>query len=128
MANKTPPAAANPLHSLTGVLLPAAEATALAAGDTIIYQNNGNTVLRVVATTPGTGTIKGLITPGNDQAVTFASGTTLIGPLDPAIYGSTVTITTATAIGSVGCYLMVKRIANGLFNPFETNAAAPDSP
>ena len=128
MANKTPPPRTNNLHSKAGVTLAASEATAIAAGDTIIHQNNGNTVVRVVATTGGTGTVKGLITPANDQAVTLAVGDNLLGPFDPAIFGSTVTITTATAVGSVALYQMAPRIPNGLSNPFETNAAAPDSP
>lgn len=128
MANKTPPARNQPLHAPAGVVLPASEATALAAGDTIIFQNNGNTILRVAVTLAGTATIKGLITPANDQAVTLSTPGVLIGPLDPGVFGSTVTITTATATGSVALYNMPPRYRNALCNAFETDVTKPDSP
>ena len=128
MANKTPPPRTTQTHTKTGTVLPASEATALAAGDTIIFQNNGNTVLRIAVTLAGTGTIKGLITPGNDQAITIATPEMLIGPLDPAVFGTTVTITTATATGTLALYNMPPRIANALCNPFETDPTKPDSP
>lgn len=125
MANKTPPAASAGLHTAAGRAL-AAEATAVAAGDTIIYQNNGDTVVHVNVTTPGTGVVTA-INPANNQAVTLTAGNNLLGPYDPAIFGSTVTITTATAIGSVGLYHMPTRFANALHNPFETNPNALDA-
>ena len=109
-------------------MIPASEATSLAAGDTIIYQNNGNTILRIAVTLAGTGTIKGLITPANDQAITISTPEMFIGPLDPAVFGSTVTITTATATGSLALYNTAARVPNALANPFETDATKPDSP
>jgi hypothetical protein len=127
MANKTPPARNQPTHTVAGVVLPASEATALAAGDTIIFQNNGNTVLRIAVTLAGTGTILGLVS-ANNQAITISTPEMLIGPLDPAVFGSTVTITTATATGSVALYNMPTRYRNALLNPFETNVVNPDSP
>jgi hypothetical protein len=126
MANKTPSAASTPLHSTTGKLL-GTESTTLAAGDTILVQNSGDTVVHINATTAGTGTVKGLITPGNDQAITIGLGNNLFGPYDQAIFGQTLTITTATAVGSVGLYHSVPRLTNGLHNPFETSSSAPDA-
>ena len=78
-------------------------------------------------TLAGTGTIQGLNAADN-QALTLSTPEMLVGPLDPGVYGSTVSITTATATGSVALYNMPTRYANALLNPFETNAAAPDSP
>lgn len=127
MANKTPPARTQPLHAQPGVVLPSSEATAIAAGDTIVYQNNGDTILRFVVTLAGTGTIVAL-NSANNVALTISTPEMNIGPLDPAVFGSTVTITTATATGSVALYKMVPRNRNGLANPFETNGAAPDAP
>jgi hypothetical protein len=127
MANKTPPARNQLTHSKTGVVLPASEATAIAAGDTIIFQNNGNTILRLAVTLAGTGTILGLVS-ANNQALTLSTPEMLIGPLDPGVYGSTVTITTATATGSCALYNMPPRFSNGYCNPFETNVVNPDSP
>ena len=127
MANKTPPARNQPLHGKTGVVLPASEATALAAGDTIVYQNNGNTILRIAVTLAGTGTVQGL-NAANNQAITISTPEVLLGPYDPAVYGSTVTITTATATGSIALYNQAPRIPNGLANPFETDPTKPDSP
>lgn len=109
------------------MVLPASEATALAAGDTITYQNNGNTVLRIAVTLAGTGTVQGL-NAANNQAITISTPEMLLGPYDPAIYGSTVTITTATATGSVALYNMPPRFSNALCNPFETDVTKPDSP
>lgn len=125
MANKTPPAASAPLHSAAGRNL-GVEATSVAAGDTIIVQNNGDTAIHVNATTPGTGTVVALVS-ANNQAITIASGNNLFGPYDPAIFGSTITITTASAIGSVALYHSAPRVANGLHNPFEANANAIDA-
>lgn len=127
MGNKTPPPRTQPLHATSGVVLPASEATAIAAGDTIIFQNDGGTTLRFVVTLAGTGTVQAL-NAANNVALTISTPEMTLGPYDPAIFGSTVTITTATATGSVALYKMVKRIPNGLCNPFETNASAPDSP
>lgn len=127
MGNKTPPTRSNTLHTPNNVaLLATSEATAVAAGDTILYPNRGNDILRVVVTTAGTGTINALI-PANNQAITLAIGDNLIGPLDPAIFGENVTITTATAIGSCALYVVANRFANGLHNPFETNPLNPDA-
>lgn len=127
MANKTPPARTTQLSALAGTVLPASEATAIAAGDTIIFQNNGNTILRIAVTLAGTGTITAL-NAANNQALTLSTPEMLIGPLDPGVFGSTVTITTATATGSCALYVLPTRYANGYCNPFETNAANPDSP
>lgn len=127
MANKTPPARTNNLHTPAGVTPPASEATALAAGDTIIVQNNGNTIIRVAVTLAGTATVQAL-NPANNQAVTLSTPETLIGPLDPAVFGSTVSITTATATGSVGLYALPARKPNPLCNPFETDGTKQDSP
>lgn len=109
------------------MVLPASEATALAAGDTIVFQNNGNTLLRIAVTLAGTGTVQGLKAADN-QAITISTPETFLGPYDPAIYGSTVTITTATATGSIALYTQAPRIPNGLANPFETDPTKPDSP
>lgn len=127
MANKTPPARTNNLHGASGVVLPASEATTIAAGDTIVFQNNGDTLLRFVVTLAGTGTIQAL-NAANNVALTISTPEMNIGPLDPAVFGSTVTITTATATGSVALYKMAPRNRNGLANPFETNGAAVDAP
>jgi CubicO group peptidase (beta-lactamase class C family) len=124
VANKTPPAASTPLHTQTGKTL-AAEATSLAAGDSIIFQNNGDTTVHIFGTLAGTGTVTALI-PANNLAITIATGSNLFGPFDQAIFGKTVTITTATATGSVALYHIPTRLPNGLRNPFETNAAAAD--
>lgn len=126
MALKIPPPRPTPLHTASGNLLATAEATALAAGDTIQYQNTGNVILRIVVTTAGTGTINAL-NAANNQAVTLSIGDVLIGPLDPAIFGYNVSITTATAVGTVATYLMPTRFANGARNPFETSVIAPDA-
>ena len=128
MPNKTPPARSTQTHTKTGTVLPTSEATSIVAGDTIVYQNNGNTVLRFAVTLAGTATVKGLITPANDQALTISTPEMLLGPYDPAVYGTTVTITTATCTGSVALYNMPPRIANALANPFETDVTKPDSP
>lgn len=125
MPNKTPPAASAPLHSTTGKNL-GTEATTIAAGDTIIFQNNGDTAVHINATTPGTGTVLGL-NAANNIAITIASGNNLFGPYDQSLYGQTVTITTATAVGSVALYHVPQRLANGLHNPFETNPNALDA-
>lgn len=126
MAIKTPPARSNMLHTPAGVTPPASETTTVAAGDTIQCQNNGNTIVRVVCTTAGTGTVVAL-NSANNQAVTLASGENLLGPYDPAVFGNTLTINTTTAIGSVALYLMPTRYANGWRNPFEASAIAADS-
>jgi len=125
MANKTPPAASTPLHTQAGKNL-GSETTTIAAGDTVIFQNNGDTAVHINATTPGTGTVTALV-PANNQAITIASGNNLFGPFDQGIFGNTVTITTATAVGSVALYHIPTRLPNGLRNPFETNANAADS-
>lgn len=127
MTNITPPARANALHTPAGVTPAASEATALAAGNSIVFQNNGNTIVRIQAGVAGTGTVTAL-NSANNQAITISTPETLVGPLDPAVFGSTVTITTATATGTVGLYEVPPRYANGLRNPFETNAAAVDAP
>ena len=126
MATKIPPSRTNTLHSSVGTLLVAAEATAVAAGDTIQYQNTGNVIARVMVTTAGTGTVLGL-NAANNIPITLAVGENLLGPYDQALYGSTVTITTSAAIGSVGTYLVAARFANGQRNPFEANPLAPDA-
>lgn len=126
MTNITPPARTNALHTAAGITPAAAEATALAAGNTIVFQNNGNTICRIQAGVAGTGTVVAL-NAANNQAVTIATPETLVGPLDPAVFGQTVTITTATATGTVALYQVPPRYANGLRNPFETNAAAVDA-
>jgi len=113
------------LHTPAGRNL-GVEATALAAGDTIIMQNNGDTAAHVNITTPGTGTVVAL-NAANNQALTLSAGNNLLGPYDPAIFGSTVTITTATAIGTVALYHVPTRFANGLHNPFEANPNALDA-
>lgn len=110
-----------------GVVQPASEATALAAGDSIVYQNNGNTVVRVVVTVAGTGTVQAL-NAANNQPITLSVPGVLLGPYDPAIFGSAVTITTATATGSVALYNQSARYRNALCNPFETDVTKPDSP
>lgn len=125
MATKTPPPRSTTLHSAAGTLLAASEATSLAAGDTIQYQNTGNVLLRVVVTTAGTGTVQGL-NAANNIPLTLAVGNNLLGPYDPTLYGSTVNITTATAIGSVATYIIGTRFLNGQRNPFETDATKPD--
>lgn len=126
MAVKTPPARSTNLHSQAGTLLAASEATALAAGDSVVFQNTGNVILRIVVTTAGTGTIVAL-NAANNQALTLALGDNLIGPLDQAIFGNTVTVNTATAVGSVATYQVGARFPNGQRNPFETNPTAPDA-
>lgn len=126
MANKTPPARTTTLHNPAGSLLASSEATALAAGDTVLIQNNGNTVAHFKITTAGTGTVVA-INSANNQAITLALGDVLAGPWDPAVFGSTVTITTAAAIGSVGLYTTTQRFRNAAANPFELNATAPDA-
>lgn len=126
MTNVNPPARTNVLHSQAGVTPPTTEPTAFAAGNSIVYQNNGNFVLRIVCTTAGTGTIVAL-NSANNQALTLPVGETLVGPLDQAIFGQTVTINTVTAIGSTGLYALPGRFLNGLRNPFETVATAVDS-
>jgi hypothetical protein len=128
MGNKTPPARSTLTHTKAGTVLPASEATAIAAADTIIFQNNGNTILRFVLTLAGTATVKGTITPANDLAVTLTAPEMLLGPFDPGIFGTTVTITTATATGSVALYNMPPRYGNALCNPFQTDSTKPDSP
>ena len=126
MTNVTPPPRTSVLHSPSGVTPPASEANAFAAGNSIVYQNNGNFVLRIVCTTAGTGTVVAL-NAANNQALTLPIGETLVGPLDPGVFGSVVTITTATAIGSTALYALPGRFLNGLRNPFETVATAADS-
>jgi hypothetical protein len=108
-------------------VLPASEATAVVAGDTIVYQNNGNDVLRFAVTLAGTATVVAL-NAANNQALTISTPEMLLGPYDPAIFGQTVTITTATCTGSVALYKMPARTSNGLANPFETVVTAADSP
>jgi hypothetical protein len=125
MPNKTPPAAAAALHTPAGRAL-GVEATTLAAGDTIIMQNNGDTAAHVNITTPGTATAVAL-NSANNQAITLATGNNLLGPYDPGIFGSTVTITTATAVGTVALYHIPPRFSNGLRNPFEANPNAIDA-
>lgn len=126
MANKTPPAASTGLHSAAGKTL-AAEATALAAGDTIVVQNNGDTAIHIFGTLAGTGTVHAL-NAANNVAITIGTGPNLFGPYDPAVFGSSFTITTATATGSVALYHIPARARNALSNPFETNPAALDAP
>jgi hypothetical protein len=125
MTNITPPAASAALHSAAGRAL-GVEATSLAATNTIVFQNNGDTALHINATTAGTGTVLGLLA-ANNQAITIASGNNVYGPFDQAIFGQTVSVTTATAVGSVALYHIPPRVANGLHNPFETNANAADA-
>lgn len=127
MTTRTPPPTTSTLHSATGVLLPTSEATALAAGDTVVFQNTGNNVLRFAITTAGTGSIQGINGHAN-QPITLSAGSVQVGPLDQSLYGYMVTITTATAVGSVGLYALSPRPLNGLRNPFESNATAPDAP
>lgn len=127
MANKTPPARTSTLHTPNTIaLLAAAEATAIAAGDTITFQNSGNVILRFVVTTPGTGTIVAL-NPANNVALTLAAGDNLIGPLDPVVFGTTVTITTASAVGSCAVYVTASRFVNAVHNPFAVSAIAVDA-
>lgn len=126
MANKTPPVRTNSLHNPNGGLLSASEATAVAAGDTIVVQNNGNQIIRFVVTTAGTGTVVAL-NSANNIALTFSVGENLLGPYDPSLFGSTLTITTAAAVGSVGLYAVGSRYPNALRNPFETNPTAVDA-
>lgn len=126
MTNVSPSSRSNVLHSTAGVTPPTTEPTAFAAGNSIVYQNNGNTVLRIVCTTAGTGTVVALVS-ANNQAVTLPIGETLLGPYDQGVYGQSVTITTATAIGTVGTYILPGRFANGLRNPFETSTTAIDA-
>src|SRR5262245_43723331 len=125
MPNITPPPASSALHSTAGRTL-GVEATALAAGNTIVFQNNGDTALHINGTTAGTGTVVALI-PANNVSITIALGNNVYGPFDPAVFGSTVTVTTATAVGSAALYHMPTRTPNGLRNPFETNANAVDA-
>jgi len=114
------------LHGPAGKNL-VAESTTLAAGDTIIVQNNGDTVIHVFGTLGGTGTVHAL-NAANNLAITINTGPNLFGPYDPSVFGSSFTITTATATGSVALYHIPARKPNPLCNPFETNSAAPDSP
>ena len=125
MTNITPPAASAALHSAAGRTL-GTEATALAAGNSIVFQNTGDIAVHINATTAGTGIVQGLVS-ANNQSITIGSGNNLFGPYDQSLYGSTVTITTATAVGSVALYHMPSRLPNGLHNPFETNANAADA-
>lgn len=126
MTNVNPSPRTNALHTAAGVTPPSSEPTAFTAGQGIVYQNNGNAILRIVCTTAGTGTIVAL-SSGNNQSLTLPVGETLIGPLDPSIFGSTVTITTATAVGSSGLYTITNRFLNGLRNPFENSPTAADA-
>jgi hypothetical protein len=126
MTTITPPARNTTLHTAAGSLLVTTEATTLTAGETIVFQNTGNVVLHLHITTAGTGTVDALV-GANNQAVTLSVGDMLLGPYDPAIFGETITMTTATAVGTVATYLISGRFLNGLRNPFETNTAAADS-
>lgn len=126
MTTRAPSPTTSPVHSAAGTALPTTESTTLSAGDTVVFQNNGNTLVRIAATTAGTGTVEAL-NSANNEAITIASGSNLFGPYDPGVFGETVTITTATAVGTVGLYIMGTRYPNGLRNPFETTADARDA-
>jgi hypothetical protein len=125
MTNVTPAAASAALHSAAGRTL-GVETASVAAGNSVVFQNNGDTIVHFNATTAGTGTVVAL-NSANNQSITIGSGNNLFGPYDQAVFGATVTINTSTAVGSVALYHSVQRYANGLHNPFETNANAADA-
>jgi hypothetical protein len=102
------------------------ESTAFTAGQSLTFQNAGDTALHVNATTAGTGVVQGLL-PANNQSITIALGNNLFGPFDQSLYGQTVTVTTATAVGSAALYHMPARLPNGLHSPFQLNPNAVDA-
>lgn len=115
------------LNASAGTVIDGVESDfTLAAGDSISYQNNGDCILKLKITTAGTGTIVAL-NSANNQALTLAIGTLLLPPLDPAIFGSTVSITTATAVGTGALYRVAQRLPNALHNPFELVISAVDA-
>lgn len=124
MTNIKPPAASTPAHTQAGVNL-TTETTTFTAGQTLQFQNNGNTVVHIQATIAGTGTVNALVS-ANNQSITIASGANLYGPFPQATFGTSPTITTATATGSVACYQQVPMGVNGTHNPFEATATATD--
>jgi streptogramin lyase len=105
----------------------------LSAGDSFTLANNGSTVLALYITTSGTGTIDA-IASANDVAMTFtATATYVIGPLDPTVFGTSVTISTTTAAGKYETFAVNECVAGGqpppfgaLHNPFEATATNPD--
>lgn len=122
-----PAAGTRTLSAPAGTVIDGAETDfTLAAGDSISYQNNGDCVLKLKITTAGTGTIVAL-NAANNQALTLAIGTLLLPPLDPSIFGSTVSITTATAVGTGALYRVAPRFPNALHNGFETVITAVDA-
>lgn len=125
MSNIKPAAASAALHTVAGVTL-GTETTTFTAGATLQFQNNGNTVVHIQATTAGAGTVNA-IASANNQSITIASGANLYGPFPQSVFGTNPTITTVTAVGSVACYQQVPMGSNGLHSPFETSSSAADA-
>lgn len=109
------------------------ETTTFAAGNTIAFVNTGNVIVHLHITTSGTGTVNALSSGNNVSLTLTATGDCLLGPFPQGVFGSgTVTITTATAVGSGALYVLPTPSngyafsANALHNPFETSATAAD--
>lgn len=104
----------------------ASSGTSFAAGDSFTFANNGHTLLVLHVTTSGTGTIEALDS-GDDVDMTLtATADYVIGPLDPSVFGSSVTVTTATAVGDYATFDRTASFHNALHNPFESTDTAPD--
>lgn len=124
MATDVVPAASAVLTPSDGKLL-GSEATAFAAGDSLTVQNTGDVMVHIHVTTAGTGIVVALDS-SNNVGLTLAVGDLILPPLDPAVFGTSVTITTATAIGSAAAFLVPEKFVNPDHNPFETDVTALD--
>jgi len=127
MANQAIPNTSTALCSTTALLFGAETTTFTTGNGTLTFQNTGSILLHFHLTTQGTSLVFGALSSSNNVTyTTTGTGEVIIGPFDPYVFGTAITITNTGVAGSVAAYVIPSKYPNGEHNPFETSASALD--
>lgn len=127
MANQAIPASSTVLCTTAGLVFGAETTTFTTGNGTLTFQNTGNLLLHFHITTQGTSLLFTALSSGNNVTyTTTGTGDVIIGPFDPNLFGTAITITNTGVAGSVAAYVTPAKFPNGDHNPFETTATALD--